>query len=186
MKRLWALLLCLLVFTGCSAKNAEMDKVLALRSRLLGAAGCSFETAIHADYGKDIHSFTLECKADNKGKMQFSVKEPQSISGISGTIGAEGGKLTFDDQALAFELLADGQLSPISAPWVLMKTLRGGYIDTCGMDGGLLMASMNDSYADDALRVDIWLGPDDMPVGAEIYWQGRRILSMEVKNFQIL
>ena len=186
MKRLWALIVSLLILSGCGGNTADLDGVLALRSRLLNAAGCSFGAAVHADYGKDIHSFTLECKADEKGKVEFSVKEPTSISGISGTVSAEGGKLTFDDQALAFELLADGQLSPISAPWVLMKALRGGYIDACGMDGELMMATLNDSYADDALRVDVWLRSDGMPVGAEIYWQGRRILSIEVKNFQLL
>ena len=163
-----------------------MDRVLALRSKLLQAAGCSFTAVITADYGKQISQFTLDCKADPKGNVAFTVAQPETISGITGLVSGEGGKLTFDDQVLAFELLADGQLSPVSAPWIFVKTLRGGYITSVGMDGDNLRSAIDDSYADDALQLDIWHGDGDLPIRADILWDSRRILSMEIKNFQIL
>ena len=43
--------------------------------------------------------------------------------------------------------------------------------------------TMDDSYAEDALRMEIWLNGDDLPVRGEIYYGGRRILSLDVKNF---
>lgn len=39
-----------------------------------------------------------------------------------------------------------------------MKTLRSGYITSAGMDGGRLRLTIDDSYEDDALHLDIWLG----------------------------
>lgn len=163
-----------------------MDRVLALRSRVLQSKGCSFDAVITADYGKEICTFTLSCTADEKGNVQFTVKEPAGIAGISGNISAKGGELTFDDKAVAFELLADGQLSPVSSPWVFVKTLRGGYIASGGKDGDYLLATIHDSYKDDALVLDIWFDDDDVPVRAEILWKDRRYLSMDVKNFRFL
>ena len=176
----------LALLPGCVMKNGQMDRFLALRARMLQSKGCSFEVFVTADYGKECYQFSLTCRMDEQGTVSFTVNEPESIAGITGQISAEGGKLTFDDKALAFELLADGQLSPVSSPWVLMKTLRGGYIAAVGMDGEYLRATVHDSYRDDALQLDIWLDQYDNPIRAEILYADRKILSMEVKNLQFL
>jgi len=36
-----------------------------------------------------------------------------TISGITGSLSQNGGKLTFDDKALAFDVMADGLVSPV-------------------------------------------------------------------------
>lgn len=162
-----------------------MDRVLSLRAAMQNKP-CSFDAVITADYGEQIHKFTLACRADEKGAVSFTVSAPQSIAGITGTIDGQGGKLTFDDRLLAFPLLADEQISPVSSPWILVKTLRAGFIKACGKDGDLLQATINDSYADDALELDIWIDGENTPVRAEILWKDRKFLSMEVKNFRIV
>ena len=101
-------------------------------------------------------------------------------------IDGDGGQLTFDDSVLAFELLADGLLTPVSAPWLLYKTLTGGYFQTAVQEGDLLHLQIHDSYADHALLLDIWLGDADLPVRADVLYQNRRILTLDVENFQIL
>ncbi len=185
MKRIFAALLLLVLVSGCSAGQNEMDRAMALRAKLLSRA-VEFETEITADYGDKTYSFSVGCRADEQGTLTFTVTAPETISGITGTVSAAGGKLTFDGHALAFPALADGQLTPVCAPWVLVKTLRSGYLTSCGSDGGMIRVSIDDSYADDALHLDIWLGEEDIPVRAEILWQGRRILSMDVKNFRFV
>ena len=186
MKRLGSILVLFLLLTGCGVRNEELDQIMALRAKLLRAAGCRFDAVVTADYGEKIHSFSLQCSADSQGNLSFTVLEPETITGIAGTISGEGGKLTFADTALAFELLADGQVTPVSAPWLLIKTLRGGYVTSCGRDGDLLRVAIDDSYDADALHLDIWLGEGDVPVRGEILYKDRRILSLEVRNFQIL
>ena len=118
--------------------------------------------------------------------MTFTVKEPESIAGITGSVSAQGGKLTFDDTALAFDLLAEGQVTPVTAPWLLVKTLRGGYVTSCGMEEEKLRVSIDDSYREDALRLDIWFDNNNVPNHAEILWANRRILSLEITSFEIL
>lgn len=182
----WAVVVCLvLLLTGCSLQNSELDRGMALRSKLLSAESVSFDAEITADYGDKVHNFSMECKTDNLGNLTFSVTAPETISGITGTVTQDGGKLTFDETAVHFDLLAEELLSPVSAPWVMMKTLRSGYLRSAGMEEERLRLTIDDSYEDDALQLDIWLDGNDMPLLAEILQDGRKILSLRVSNFQI-
>ena len=179
MKRFLPVLLAFLLI-GCSGKE-HMDAALALRAAILQASTCSFQTVITADYGDMIYSFSMDCVADEKGNVTFTVTAPQTIAGITGVISTDGGKLTFDDVTLAIPMLTDDQITPVSAPWILMRTLRGGYISSCGKDGLII----DDSYADDALRLHITLNDASLPDAAEVYWKTRKILTIEVENFTL-
>lgn len=186
MKRIGLLLCMLLVLAGCGGKNRDLERAMALRSRLLGASECSFRTGITADYGDRVHTFTMENQSDQNGNVSFTVSEPESIAGITGVIRDSGGELIFDDTALAFPMLADDQLAPVSAPWLLLKTLRSGYLTSAGKDGDLMRITIDDRYEDDALTMDIWVDREDRPVYAEILWKGENILTITVENFQIV
>ena len=141
---------------------------------------------ITADFGDKTYSFRVGCTADADGEISFVVIAPESIAGITGSIKADTGYLHFDDTVLAFPLLADGEISPISAPWLLIKTLRSGYIAAAGMDGDALMITLNDSYEADALQLDVWLNQEDIPIGGEFLWQGRRIISIDIEEFMFV
>lgn len=186
MKKCAVWVLTFLLLTGCSGPPDEMDIGLELRSKLLQASACSFDAEITADYGDKIHTFVLNCNSNAKGDIAFTVMEPEAISGITGELSGEGGVLTFDDTALHFELMADDQLSPISAPWILLKTLRAGYMTSACVENGRILLSIDDSYEEDALRLDIWLDAENIPEQADILFDGRRILSVSVDDFEIL
>lgn len=177
------LLVCFL--TGCSGASKEIERGMALRAQLLKAASCSFDTEITADYGDRIYQFSLSCQGDSQGNVTFAVTAPESIAGITGRIDHGAGQLCFDDAALQFDLMADGQVTPVSAPWILLKTLRSGCLTAAGVEGDLLRLTIDDSYEDDALRLDIWLDAENTPVRGEILYDGRRILSLSVTNFVI-
>ena len=178
--------MCLMfLLTGCTGKRGELDRAMGLRAKLLGCLGCSFDVTITADYGDELYTFGMSCTGDNDGNIQFTVTAPETIAGITGSITGAGGQLTFDDVALDFELLADGQVTPVSGPWILMKTLLSGYLTACAEEEELLHLNIDDSYEDDALHLDIWLDRNDLPVQAEINYDGRRIVTMEVANFVI-
>lgn len=185
MKRIIAIVLMVLM-VGCSKADTALDQAITLRNRLLDGNGCSFDAVITADYGEKLYTFSLNCQADAAGNLAFTVTEPKSISGITGTISDSGGKLTFDDQALAFEMLADGQVTPVSAPWLFLKTLRSGYLNAAGRDGEHTKLIIDDSYEENPIQLDIWLDENMIPIRGEILWQGRRVVSLSVNNFQIL
>lgn len=185
MKRIVGILCLLVLLTGCTGKEAELDRAMSLRAKLLAQA-VSFDADITADYGDKTFAFSMSCQTDTQGNLTFTVTAPSSIAGITGTVSSAGGKLTFDEQALSFDLMADGQLSPVSGPWILMQTLRGGYLTSCTVEGERLRVAIDDSYAEDALHLDIWLNEKNIPVRGEILWEGRRLLSIEIKNFAFL
>jgi len=181
---LW--IICLLFFlSGCAGNDDCLDRVMALRSKLL-SQGTEFDAIITADYSDKTYTFGVHCKMSVQGELSFEISAPDTIAGITGTVSSSGGKLTFDDQALAFPTLADGQLTPVSATWVLMNTLRSGYLTSAGLEGDNVRVAIDDSYADNALHLDIWLDGQDLPSRGEILWKGRRILSVEVKNFHFV
>ncbi len=178
MKRLFLIVFSILFLCGC-AKQEEMDVALRLRSDILNAKKCEFSIHITADYGDKTYAFSMDCVGDEKGNVTFTVTKPETIAGIQGSITADGGNLTFDDTFLAIPMLTDDQITPVSAPWILMRTLRGGCITSC-CEGRI---TIDDSYADDALTLDILLDNSNLPKQADIYWKNRRILTVEVLSF---
>ena len=168
-------------FLGCSGADPLMEEALALRSRCLAGA-VSFEAEIRADYITNIESFTLDCTFDEAGQMSFAVTEPDDIAGIRGTVTGTEGTVVYDDVVLGYPLLAQGRLSPLAAPWVLVKALREGCIIAVGREGEVLHLTIDDSYADNALTVDIWL-EEGRVEEAEIAWEGRRCVTMTVEDF---
>lgn len=182
MKRV--LLLLMIFMTGCSAQDAGMDAAMELRSRCLGAASVSFEADICADYIETVERFSLECRFDGSGTMEFAVEEPQNIAGISGTVAGTEGTVGFDETSLAFPLMAQGRLSPLSAPWVLMKAIREGAVISTVREEESWHLTIDDSYADHPLTVDIWL-EEGAVTAAEIAWEGRRCVTMDVDEFTV-
>ena len=67
-----------------------------------------------------------------------------------------------------------------------MKTLRSGYLRAAGMEEDMLRLTIDDSYEDNALQLDIWLDEGHLPKRAEVLCEGRMILSLDVRNFEIL
>ena len=186
MKRIFSVFLLTLMLQGCTSGQNTIDRGIALRESIASSKGCEFEATVVADYGDDIYTFRMQCNLTEDSSVQFTVLEPETISGISGQIDSRGGKLVFDDTILAFPPIADGQLTPVSAPWVIMNALRSGYIHFCGNEGEGIRIRIHDSYQDEALTVDIWTDEQDIPVRGEILWENRRIMSVDIKNFHIM
>ena len=178
---------CVLLFflAGCS-ENKEINDGLELRTRLLQSRECSFSVCINVDYGQQLYNFSMDCIADQQGNIRFTVTEPETISGICGQISSDGGALMFDNVALDVGLLADNQLSPVSAPWILMNTLRSGCLTSACREDGMIRLSLDDRYEEDALHLDVWLDTDNLPQHADILHNGIRVLSLDVKNVVIV
>lgn len=185
MKRILVLFFLIFVLMGCGDQDV-IEPGLHLRDKLLKGNGCSFLCTVTADYGEEIYTFGMRCQTDQSGNLSFCVTAPESIADIQGTVSAEGGALTFDKEILAFDTIADGQITPVSAPWLVVQTLRSGYIRSCEQKKSGTHLIYDDSYKDNAMQVDVYLADNGLPIQADILWGGKRILSLKIEQFQIL
>lgn len=183
MKRLWAVLSVLMLLTGCGAQE-DGQQIAALRERVAQAEQVAFSVHLTADYIEAVEQFAMDCEVDETGTLRFSVAEPQTIRGIAGEVSGSEGKLCFEEQALAFALMADDRLSPVSGPWLMMKALRSGELVASAKEGEGMRLTLNDSFGDDPLTAEVWVS-DGAVTAAEIAWRGRRVLSMEIEDFEI-
>lgn len=185
MKRCGVLCLVCLLLTGCGG-GSVLDRALEFRQTLLAGTGCRFSLDLTADYGDQLCGFSLDCQADESGKVSFQLTQPQSLAGITGVLSGDTGALTFDGKLLAFAPLAEDLPTPVSSPWVLVSTLREGYIRSAGEEDRRFRITMNHTYAENALQLDVWLDEMNNPVQCDILSGGRRILSMAIRDFRIL
>ncbi len=185
MRRILAILTTLLMLCGCSQSDSRMDQALSMRDAILSGNGCQFGVTITADYQDVYYVFAMDCHVDSTGKLTFEVKEPETICGITGIISAEEGKLTFDDKVLIFATMAEGYITPVSAPWLFINALRGGFIKGCAQEDNGILITIDDSYMDEAIQLNIRT-VDDVPVFTEIIWKNRRVVTMNVETFRFL
>ena len=186
MKLTGVLFLILFLLTGCDDTPKEIERGMAFRSLLLRGNGYSFDAKITADYVDSIEYFAVSCTGNSEGALSFTVTEPETIAGITGDVSEEAGILTFDTIAVQLDKMAENRVTPVSAPWIFLKTLRSGYIRSGCMEGELLRLTLDDSFEEDALQLDIWMDERDVPIRGEILWNGRRILTLDIENFTVL
>lgn len=185
-KRIQSLLvLVCIIFTGCGRQNANIDAALSFRQRLVNSSQCNFKIEVTADYGTAVYQFLIGCSVDSDRNIKFEVIAPDSISGISGMISPTGGKITFDDEVLSFPLMTEGELSPISAPWILYNGLCSGYLNSCGSTKEGTQLIIDDVLADTPVQIIVWADRDFIPQHCEILWDGRCIMSIMIENFEL-
>ena len=180
MKRILPLFLVFLL--GCSGPDPAMEAALDLRSRCLASPGVRFRAEIRADYITGFEEFTLDCETSPDGAVSFRVASPEEIADICGTVRQDEGTVEFDGAVLAYPLMARERLSPLGGPWVVMKAIRSGCIIAAGQEGELIRITIDDSYAENALTVDVWLR-DGQVIQAEVAWEGLRCLVMTFDDF---
>ena len=181
-----SILLVLSLLCGCSSVADEMQPINDFRQKLLVASSCAFDASITADYSNTVYQFKMHCKMESDGNVGFTVTEPETIAGISGSISAAEGSLNFENTVLAFPILANGQATPVYAPWIFLNALRSGYLKGASREGDGYRISIDDSYEENALHLEILTDSLLIPSLCEIFWDGQRILSLEIENFQIL
>ena len=184
--RLIAFVLTLCMLSGCTPKEDNIDKHMAFRKTLLEASSCSFETTVTAYISDAVYQFQLTCATDKSSNLTFTVTDPESISGISGIISQDKSAITFDDTVLAFPVLADGQFSPVSGPWIFYSTLCSGYLRGCTKTDDGYLLTVDDSYDENSLRLEIETDPQCVPIRAEIYYQEKLALSLTIRNFSVV
>ena len=184
--RLIAAVMLSCILCGCASGNSAFDRAVRLREALLAANTCSFDASVTAHYTDTAYQFQLSCAVDHNGALTFTVSSPETIQGISGKISSDTAALTFDDKVLVFPILADDRLTPVSAPWIFYSTLLSGYLTGCMESEDGLVISIDDSFLENPLHLQIHTGRNDIPVYAEVYYQENMVISLGISSFTLV
>ena len=174
--------LSLVLLCGCSGENRAMKAAMELRTQLL-ERGCRFTAEIEAHPDDGTAAFTLSCACDPAGNVTLEVTAPESIAGITATVEPGARQARFEDVALDFGLLANGQLAPMAIPQLLYGAWTGEYIREAGADGDRLTAVYLSGWGDRELVIEQWLGPDAAPVYADLWCGARNAASVKISDF---
>ena len=85
-----------------------------------------------------------------------------------------------------FEPLTVGQLTPVIAPYLMVKAIQGGYIRYGNTGDDVCEYTIDDTFHSEAYQVILSVDKDLVPATCEIFWNNRRILSIQVENFVAL
>ena len=118
------LLLTVLLLSGCAGAGDVLAPAIEFRAALVQAGGCSFTAEVTADDGEAVETFTLDCTVDETGAVHFEVVQPQTLAGITATVSADGGTITYDGMAMDFGLFANGNVIPAAAPALVVCCWR--------------------------------------------------------------
>ena len=183
MRLVSVILLFCIFLNGCGSTNTQIEPVMDLRKRILDSSTCSFSAVITADYGDEVYTFQMDCESDNSRTMVFTVTYPETIAGITGQISDNNANLTFDDKVLAFPMLVNEQLAPVIAPWIFLNTLYSGYLSGYSQEQTGICLYFDDSFEGELLQLLVYTDELLTPIRAEIVYNERRILTLDINNF---
>lgn len=159
-----------------------MAQAIEFRGQLISKGGCSFRACITADYGQEVQSFTLDCTADGEGKVSFRVVEPETLADITGEMEGQDGTITYDGLQLAFPLLVREQISPVSAPALMVDCWLKEFILSAGMTQECYRATYEKKIKGKDLLIDTYF-EKDIPISAELCYNGYRIVTIKITDF---
>ena len=94
--------------------------------------------------------------------------------------------MEFDGMALDFGTMADGTVSPVSAPIRLCQCWAQEYISAAGMEEENLRVTYEQGYDSETLTADTWFSPENgVPIFAQICYNDQIILKMTLTDFSM-
>ncbi len=160
-----------------------MQQALQLRTELLQAGGCRYAADVSVNYDDVRFDFSLDCVCGADGAARMTIRAPQTLAGIAAELSASSARVEFEDTAVAFGLMADGNLAPMQLPQLLVQALCADYIEAAGREGDAVRVTYLHGYDEKELTVDVWLSGALMPDYAEVSYQGQMLAAMTITDF---
>ena len=76
------------------------------------------------------------------------------------------------------------ELSPVSAPWLFLRTLKKGLVRHVSKTDEGISVSFEDRFRGEDLISEITLSSEGMPVYCELFWSGQRIIALAIQDYR--
>lgn len=184
------LMISLLLLSACGGGNASSDETLALdiQKDFATMTGCSCQVALTADYETRVFDYVLDVAYDVSG-ADLTIVEPEIAKGVTAHIEAGQTHLVYDGFSLdAGPLTADG-LSPVETVPAFYRAISAGYIANLDGNGETLTVTYRDGESQPGVGLETVVTFDAKtrtPLWGELFYDGTRIVTAQVKDFQSL
>ena len=181
-KRIFPLLVCILLLTGCAGRNHEKKQdFLALRAKWLSVEQTELRAAARADYGDRVYDYVLRYVGGPSGGM-LTVEEPEMLAGVGVELGEKGVTLHWDGAELDTGAIL-GDLNPVQAFPLLLRCWQSGPVLECWeetRDGIPCLTAefdLSEAGSMDLRRCRTWFSAETgKPKAAELSENGRTVL----------
>jgi hypothetical protein len=95
------------------------------------------------------------------------VLAPEAAQGITATVQGEEATVAFQDTVLGVEDFSSRRISPLAAPYLLVRAWTQGYLAATGQDGQWQQVTYRLGYGQQQLEIETYFS-DGVPQWAEI------------------
>ena len=182
MKRVWPMLLCLLLLCSC---GKEIDRAEEMQEQYKNLA--SYETDVRVSVPREDETLAYALHLSAQGDtVRATVSEPEELAGVGAVLAGEKLTLTFDDLVLDVGTLSP-RVSALSCVPLVLQNFPKAYLDSSGAetlgDIDALRADFSLTLDGETLACSLWLDEFGAPVYAEIAENDKIIAAAEFTNF---
>ena len=185
MKRLFALLVPLLLLSGCAAGQTDA-RAEDLQQKYAALSGCDARALVAVVRDGETRQYTLDIAKDGD-ETRVTVLEPEALSGVSAVVSGDALSLEFDGMALDAGS-ADERISAVNATAIVLRAAASGYVTERNTeryeDTDALRLCFETEQGGERLYVTAWFDADDAPLYAEIERDGEVLAYLEFTSFQ--
>ena len=174
-----ALMIPLLLLTGCGQREAKLSKdFAAFRESLAAAQTVEAALSLHVDMGETVAEYELSVSSDADG-CTVTVIEPALIAGVQARFDALGTELSYDGVRLSVGAIAG--LTPVTASPAMLRAMRWGYEELLWREDGCVAARL---WMEDGAVMTLWLSEENIPLCAEIMDEnGAAVMTATFRNW---
>lgn len=183
---LFALMITLLALAGCNSAAKYEEEFADYRASLGESAGISLTANVRADYGEKILEYTLRYEENAFGNT-VEVLSPELVSGVKAHFEENRGTLEFDGLILDGANLTKDGLTPLSALFEIVKSLKSGYLQKLWIEdsdnGAELVSEL--AVSDSSIQT-LWMDAASMtPLRSEIKSENKTVIYCEIFDWTV-
>lgn len=174
-----ALMMTLLLLTGCGRREAKLEnEFAAFRENLRAAQSIEAQVSLSCDSGDVVSQYGLRLSW-NEDETRITVTEPELIAGISAVVTDGGARVEYEGVMLGVGELAG--LTPVSALPEMLKAMAYGYEELLWREDDYLAARL---WLDEESVMTLWLS-EGVPVCTEISAAGQTVMTCRFESWQM-
>lgn len=185
MKKIWTVLLCLLVLSGCG----KAPPGTSLQEQYAAVTGAELAAEITSHLPDETRQYQVTCDYKAEKGSDIVITAPAELAGIRAAVSGDDLTLTYDDLALSAGTVED--ISPVNClPWML-RAAASGYVleegrETLGKKDCLRVAFDTTGPDGEKVLCTVWFDRETLfPVYSEFSCDGKLRLSVKVISFTV-